>query len=71
MREVHIIEKTRMKRHHLLYTYRVTQKDLNDFSKMGVAFNVFFGFLSIIMANFFKNLVTIASSFLFSMVLLD
>ena len=60
------------------WTYRVTHMYLNDFLKMGVAskwakpcLQNFLCFLSIIMANFSENLVTIASIFPLSMALLD
>ena len=58
--------------------FRVAHMYLNDFLKMGVAskwvkprLQNFLCFLSIIMANFSENLVTIASIFPLSMALLD
>ena len=62
----------------LLRIYRVSHKYLDDFLKMGVISKLvkprlqnFLCFLSIIMANFSENLVTIASIFSLSMALLD
>ena len=59
------------------FVYRVSQKDPDDFLKMGVAskwvkprLQNFLCFLSIIMANFSENLVAIASIFSLYMALL-
>ena len=73
---VHILFSERIVK--ILIEYRASHMYLDDFWKVGVASKLvkphlqnFICFLSIIMANFSKNLVTIASIFPLSMALLD